>query len=72
MKKITQELRAMDMHRLVIKIDEMRRELLKLRLQASTAHSKSFASAKKQLAKDIARALTIVQEKSALSKSAQV
>lgn len=63
MNKKAQELRALDTNRLVLKVDEMRRELLKLRLQASTAHSKTFASTKRQLAKDIARALTIVQEK---------
>jgi ribosomal protein L29 len=61
------ELRAMDAKRLGVKAEELRRELFQLRLNAATSPSKSFAAIKNKLKKDIARTLTVLQEKNAPS-----
>jgi len=65
MKNNLGELRAMDANKLGVKVDELRRELFQLRLNAATAPSKSFAAIKTKLRKDIARTLTVLQEKNA-------
>lgn len=65
MKNNLGELRAMDANKLGVKVDELRRELFQLRLNAATAPSKSFAAIKTKLKKDIARTLTVLQEKNA-------
>ena len=59
------ELRAMDANKLGVKVDELRRELFQLRLNAATSPSKSFAAIKTKLRKDIARTLTVLQQKNA-------
>lgn len=63
MKNRIEEFRTLDVQQLEIKIEEMRRELLKLRLSASTTHAKSFASDKNKLKKELSRALTVLREK---------
>lgn len=56
-------LKAMDVKKLEVRADELRRELFQLRLNVATAPSKSFASVKNKLQKDIARVLTLLQQK---------
>lgn len=63
MKTKRDELKAMDKQKLELRVDELRRELFKLRLNAATSPSKSFASIKTSLRKDIARTLTMLQQK---------
>ena len=45
------------------KIEELRRQLFTLRLNATTAHVKSFASDKNKLRKAVAQALTFARQK---------
>ncbi len=59
------EIKAMDVKKLHVRVDELRRELFQLRLNAATSPSKSFAAIKNKLKKDIARTLTVLQQKNA-------
>jgi len=59
----TKELSSMDVQGLEVRIDELRRELFKLRLNEATSPTKSFPSIKNALKKDIARALTMLRQK---------
>jgi len=68
MKNKQNELHAMTPTKLEMRVEELRREMLKLRLNSITAPSKSFASIKNQLKKDIARALTVLQQKTSQTK----
>lgn len=52
------EFDALDGAQLVHKIEELRRELFQLRLNAATTHNKSFPAQQWALKKAIARALT--------------
>jgi len=63
MKIKNNDLRALNVQELQLKADELKRELLKLRLNAATTHVKAFSSVKQQLRKDIARLLTVLHEK---------
>jgi ribosomal protein L29 len=63
MKTKRDELKTMSEQTLETRVDELRRELFKLRLNAATSPSKSFASIKNGLKKDIARTLTMLQQK---------
>ena len=65
MKNNMSELKAMDAKKLQVKVDELRRELFQLRLNAATSPSKSFSAIKNKLKKDIARTLTVLQQKNA-------
>ena len=47
---------------LELKIEELRRELFKLRLSAATSHVKSFPSQQKELRRAIARTLTHLRQ----------
>jgi ribosomal protein L29 len=64
-KSTMNELRAMDKNKLLVKVDELRRELFQLRLNAATSPSKSFAAIKNKLKRDIARTLTVLQQQTA-------
>lgn len=57
------ELRELAPEQLEVKVDEWRRKLLELRLNASTTHIKTFSSDQKKLKSAIARALTHLREK---------
>lgn len=63
MKNTQIDLQTMDVKKLGVRVDELRRELFKLRLSAATSPSKSFASIKNKLKKDIARTLTMLRQK---------
>lgn len=63
MKQENQKLRQMDVSQLMTEVDNLRRELLTLRLNAKTSHVKSYPSMKKALEKGIARALTHARQK---------
>jgi large subunit ribosomal protein L29 len=57
------ELKQMSAEQLREKVEAYRHELLSLRLTAATSHVKDFSQFKK-LRKNIARVLTLLQEKS--------
>jgi ribosomal protein L29 len=59
------EWKAMDAKKLGVRVEELRRELFQLRLNVATSPSKSFAAIKNKLKKDIARTLTMLQQKNA-------
>lgn len=52
------ELSALSFEQLAIKLDEIRRDLLELRLKVATSHVKSFSSDQIKLKRAIARVLT--------------
>lgn len=58
-----QELQKSTIKQLQDRLDELRRELFSLRLSAQTAHVKDHAKFK-HLRKNIARVLTIIEQKS--------
>jgi len=60
---IKQELKNMTYDQLRGKVEELRRELFKIRLNATTSHIKSFPTDQKQLKKNIACALTFLKQK---------
>lgn len=60
--KFKQELEQMGSADLQAKLDNVRRELFSLRLNASTAHIKDYSLFRK-LRKDVARILTVLNEK---------
>lgn len=62
--KQNNQFNEMSLHELQGKVDELRRELFTLRLNAATEHIKSFPSMQRKLRHDIARALTIARQKS--------
>ncbi len=62
-KSIKEEFKTMNNDALVSKIEEMRRELLTLRLQAATSAVKSFASTKRGLKSAIACGLNLLNER---------
>jgi ribosomal protein L29 len=62
MKKLHNELKQMSLEQLELKLEELRRELFKLRLNAATSHVKSFSSTKTTLRRAIACALTRIRE----------
>lgn len=63
MKNIHKELKQLGAKELAVKVDALRRELFSLRLNAVTAHVKSFPSQQKALKKAIACGLTYLREK---------
>ncbi len=62
MKRAAEELRTLALTELDQKIDEMRRTLFSLKLNATTSHVKNVSQFKK-LRRDIARGLTVLNEK---------
>ncbi len=60
--KFKEELRNLSAQQLKEKCEELNRELFSLRLSTQTAHVKNYAKFK-QLRKDIARVMTIMNEK---------
>lgn len=57
------ELQGMNLEQLGMKIEELRRELFKLRLSAATSYIKTFPSDQKKLKRGIARILTHIRQK---------
>ena len=57
------EFKVMTLQEAVIKVEELRRELFTLRLNAVTTPVKSFPSQQRQLKRSIARGLTHVRDK---------
>lgn len=64
-RKIIQELKGMSESELREKVDNFRRELFGLRLNASTSHIKDYSQFKK-LRKNVARGLTLLSKKTQL------
>lgn len=62
-KTLKNELKGLDTEALELKIDELRREFLTLRLQAATSSIKSFPSHKRKLRRAIACGLTLLNKK---------
>ena len=61
-KKASEELKNLEAKELLKKVEEWRRELFSLRLNATTAHVKNHSQFKK-LRKNIARGLTLLGQK---------
>ena len=61
------ELRALPFDQLQMKLHELRRDLLELRLKSATTHVKTFSSDQKVLRRSIARVLTHIEQKHAVS-----
>lgn len=61
--KFNQELAQLSVAQLQEKLDQLRRELFSLKLNAQTSHVKNNSQFK-QLRKDIARVLTFINQKS--------
>jgi len=53
----------MDVQQLELQVEELRRELFKIRLDAATSHVKSFPSEKRRLKRSIAHGLTVLRQK---------
>lgn len=66
--KITKELRALSGEELGKRLEEFKKELLKLNVQVATGANPSNPGQLKQLKKNIARILTILKEKEVKSK----
>lgn len=66
-KTIKEELKGMKKDALEAKIDEMRRDLLTLRLQAATTPIKTFSSTKRGLKRAIACGLTYLHQQENVS-----
>lgn len=62
MKKAVEEMRTLTLAELDQKIDEIRRTLFSLKLNATTSHVKNVSQFKK-LRRDVARGLTVTTEK---------
>jgi len=58
-----QELRDMSDQDIALKVEELRRELFKLRISARTSPDRSYPSKKKALRRSIARALTHLRQR---------
>ena len=58
-----QELRGMTSEQLTEKMEEMRRNLLELRLNAATSHIKTFSSDQRTMKRAVARILTHLHQK---------
>ncbi|MDP3990028.1 MAG: 50S ribosomal protein L29 [archaeon] len=63
--KVTKDLRALESNELQKRLEEFKKELLKLNVQVSTGGSAANPGKLKQTKKNIARVLTLVQEKEA-------
>ena len=63
MKVTNQELREMSDQDVGVKVDELRRELFKLRISSRTSPDKSYPSKKTELRRSIARALTHLRQR---------
>lgn len=61
-KQINQELKEMSVDQLRDRLDDYRRELFKLKLNSATSHVKDSSQFNK-LKKNIARTLTVIQQK---------
>ncbi len=61
MKRVAEEFRTLKLDELDQKINEMRRDLFSLKLNATTSHVKNVSQFKK-LRRDIARGLTVLTE----------
>lgn len=61
MKRVAEEFRTLKLEELDQKIDELRRNLFSLKLNATTSHVKNVSQFKK-LRRDIARGLTVLTE----------
>lgn len=57
------ELRALSIEQLRIRLNELRRDFLELRLKSATDPVKSFPSDKRMLRRSIAQALTHIRQK---------
>ena len=57
------ELRVLTLEQLHIKLNELRRDFLELRLKSATTHVKSFPSDKRMLKRSIAQVLTHIRHK---------
>ncbi|MGC2310178.1 MAG: 50S ribosomal protein L29 [Candidatus Babeliaceae bacterium] len=66
---VVKELKDLSNEQLIGKLEEFRQELFKLRINAATAHIKSFPSDQRLLKKNIARALTFLHKKNEEMKS---
>lgn len=64
-KTVKEELKQLPIDQLELKLDELRRELLTLRLQSATTNVKSFSSQKGKLRYAIACGLTFLKQKKA-------
>jgi large subunit ribosomal protein L29 len=60
--KVKEELKQGDIAALAAKLNDLRRELFTLRLNAATAHVKDYSQYKK-LRRDVARVLTYLRQK---------
>ncbi len=63
MKVTNQELREMSDRDVAVKVEELRRELFKLRISARTSPDRSYPSKKQALRRSIARALTHLRQR---------
>lgn len=63
MKVTNQELRDMSDQDVQVKLEELRRELFKLRISARTSPDKSYPSKKQKLRRSIARTLTHARQR---------
>ena len=61
------EFKELDTATLKEKVEQLRKELFRLRINASTAHVKDYSQFEK-LRKNIARALTVISQKESLGK----
>ena len=61
--KITKDLRSLSNEELNIRLKEFRKELLKLSVEAASGANPSSPGKIKQVKKNVARILTILQEK---------
>lgn len=57
------DIRALSLEQLMIKADELRRDLLELRLKSATTHVKSFSSDQRKLKQSVAQVLTHIRQK---------
>ncbi len=57
------ELHVLTFEQLQVKLNELRRDLLELRLKSATTHVKSFPSDKRTLERSIAQVLTCMRQK---------
>jgi large subunit ribosomal protein L29 len=62
MNKEKQELKSLDTNGLLARVEEYKRALFSLRLNATTAHVKDYSQFKK-MRKSLARALTYLRQK---------
>jgi ribosomal protein L29 len=63
-KQFRKECADMPVEKLNVTLEELRRDLFKLRLSAATSHVRSFSSEQRRLKRSVACVLTYIHEKS--------